>query len=88
MLAGPKKCGKNLFQFQEIVVTGILGGTFVDPTQYMTATTSFNSDLFAAPHQLIADSLHSNDKKTRAILENAIKMISANHGQRLHGKGK
>jgi hypothetical protein len=86
VFAGPKKCGKNLFQ--EIVVTGILGGTFVDPTQYMTSVTSFNSDLFAAPHQLIADSLHSNDQKTRAILENAIKMVSANHGQRIHGKGK
>jgi hypothetical protein len=86
VLAGPKKCGKNLFQ--EVVVTGILGGTFVDPTQYMTSVTSFNSDLFAAPHQLIADSLHSNDQKTRAILENAIKMVSANHGQRIHGKGK
>jgi hypothetical protein len=86
VLAGPKKCGKNLFQ--EIVVTGILGGTFVDPTQYMTSVTSFNSDLFAAPHQLIADSLHSNDQKTRSILENAIKMVSANHGQRIHGKGK
>ena len=69
-------------------MTGILGGTFVDPTQYMTSVTSFNSDLFAAPHQLIADSLHSNDPKTRAILENAIKMVSANHGQRIHGKGK
>jgi hypothetical protein len=86
VFAGPKKCGKNLFQ--EIVVTGILGGTFVDPTQYMTSVTPFNSDLFAAPHQLIADSLHSNDPKTRAILENAIKMVSANHGQRIHGKGK
>lgn len=86
VFAGPKKCGKNLFQ--EIVVTGILGGTFVDPTQYMTSVTSFNSDLFAAPHQLIADALHSNDQKTRAILENAIKMVSANHGQRLHEKGK
>jgi hypothetical protein len=86
VFAGPKKCAKNLFQ--EVVVTGILGGTFVDPTQYMTATTSFNSDLFAAPHQLIADSLHSNDQKTRSILENAIKMVSANHGQRVHGKGK
>jgi len=86
VFAGPKKCGKNLFQ--EVVVTGILGGTFVDPTQYMTATTSFNSDLFAAPHQLIADSLHSNDQKTRSILENAIKMVSANHGQRVHAKGK
>jgi hypothetical protein len=86
VFAGPKKCGKNLFQ--EVVVTGILGGTFVDPTQYMTSVTSFNSDLFAAPHQLIADSLHSNDQKTRAILENAIKMVSANHGQRIHGKGK
>jgi hypothetical protein len=86
VLAGPKKCGKNLFQ--EVVVTGILGGTFVDPTQYMTSVTSFNSDLFAAPHQLIADSLHSNDPKTRAILENAIKMVSANHGQRIHEKGK
>jgi hypothetical protein len=86
VFAGPKKCGKNLFQ--EIVVTGILGGTFVDPTQYMTSVTPFNSDLFAAPHQLIADSLHSNDQKTRAILENAIKMVSANHGQRIHGKGK
>ena len=69
-------------------MTGILGGAFVDPTQYMTSVTSFNSDLFAAPHQLIADSLHSNDPKTRAILENAIKMVSANHGQRIHGKGK
>jgi hypothetical protein len=86
VVAGPKKCGKNLFQ--EIVVTGILGGTFVDPTQYMTSVTSFNSDLFAAPHQLIADSLHSNDPKTRAILENAIKTVSANHGQRIHAKGK
>jgi hypothetical protein len=86
VFAGPKKCRKNLFQ--EIVVTGILGGAFVDPTQYMTSVTSFNSDLFAAPHQLIADSLHSNDPKTRAILENAIKMVSANHGQRIHGKGK
>jgi len=86
VFAGPKKCGKNLFQ--EVVVTGILGGTFVDPTQYMTATTSFNSDLFTAPHQLIADSLHSNDQKTRSILENAIKMVSANHGQRVHAKGK
>jgi hypothetical protein len=71
-----------------VVVTGILGGTFVDPTQYMTSVTSFNSDLFAAPHQLIADSLHSNDPKTRAILENAIKMVSANHGQRMHENGK
>ena len=86
VFAGPKKCGKNLFQ--EVVVTGILGGTFVDPTQYMTSVTSFNSDLFAAPHQLIADSLHSNDQKTRAILENAIKTVSANHGQRIHAKGK
>src|SRR6202008_1984427 len=32
------------------------GGTSVDPTQYMTSVTPFNSDLFAAPHQLIADS--------------------------------
>jgi hypothetical protein len=80
VLAGPKKCGKNLFQ--EVVVTGILDGTFADPSQYMTSVTTFNSDLFAAPHQLIADSLHSNDQKTRAILENAIKMVSANQGQR------
>jgi hypothetical protein len=43
VFAGPQKCAKNLFQ--EIVVTGILGGTFVDPTQYMTSVTSFNSDL-------------------------------------------
>jgi hypothetical protein len=86
VLAGPKKCGKNLFQ--DAIVSKIFGGSMADPTQSMYGATTFNSELFAAAHLMIADTLHSSDPKCKAALESAIKMTTATRFQRVHGKGK
>lgn len=86
VLAGPKKCGKNLFQ--DAIVSKIFGGSMADPTQSMYGATTFNSELFAAAHLMIADTLHSSDPKSKAALESAIKMTTATRFQRVHGKGK
>jgi hypothetical protein len=86
VLAGPKKCGKNLFQ--DVIVSNIFGGSMADPTQSMYGATTFNSELFSAAHLMIADTLHSSDPKCKAALESAIKMTTATRYQRVHGKGK
>jgi hypothetical protein len=56
--------------------------------QSMYGATTFNSELFAAAHLMIADTLHSSDPKCKAALESAIKMTTATRFQRVHGKGK
>jgi hypothetical protein len=86
ILAGPKKCGKNLFQ--DSIVSKVFGGSMADPTQSMYGATSFNSELFRAAHLMIAYSLHSSDPKCKAALESAIKMTTATRYQWVHGKGR
>ena len=86
VLAGPKKCGKNLFQ--DVIISKIFGGSMADPTQSMYGSTTFNSELFAAAHLMMADTLHSSDPKCKAALESAIKMTTATRYQRVHGKGR
>ena len=52
VLAGPKNCGKSLFQD---IVTELLGGRTGRPFSYMSGKTDFNSELFGAEHLVIAD---------------------------------
>jgi len=85
VLAGPKNCGKSLFQD---IVTEILGGRIGKPYSYMAGKTEFNSDLFAAEHWVIADEIPHRDISHRRAFGARIKDCTVNKSMQYQGKFK
>jgi hypothetical protein len=86
VLVGAADCGKSFLQNK--IITPLLGGRSAKPYQYMTAQTSFNSDLFKGEHLIIADETPATDYDSRCAFGAGIKNIVAEPMQRLHAKGK
>jgi hypothetical protein len=85
VLAGPSGCGKSLFQS---FVTAFLGGRVGKPYRYMTAETSFNSDVCAAEHWAIEDENASTDIRTRRTFGASLKEATVNVEISIHAKGR
>jgi CHC2 zinc finger/Toprim-like len=86
ILVGPRDNGKTFFQSE--ILTSVLGGRAARPYQYMTGQTSFNSDLFAAEHQMISDEVPRTDLASRRMFGTFLKDVTSNPDQRLHAKHK
>ncbi len=86
VLIGPADCGKSFLQNK--IITPLLGGREAKPYQYMTAQTSFNSDLFKAEHLIIADETPATEYSERCAFGAGIKNMVAEPMQRLHAKGR
>lgn len=82
-IAGPRNCGKSLFQK---ILTELLGARFARPYAFMAGRTEFNKDLFAAEHLVVEDDVPSTRLEDRRNFGAHIKEITANEGQRLHAK--
>lgn len=82
-LAGPRDCGKSLWQK---IVTVLFGGRFARPYTFMAGRTEFNKDLFEAEHLIVEDDVPSTRLEDRRNFGAKIKEITANEGQRLHAK--
>lgn len=85
VLAGPRNCGKSLFQD---LVTQMLGGRAGLPYRYISGATEFNRDLFSNEHLMIADQIPQRDIEARRRFGSKIKDITVNHVQSLHAKHK
>ena len=85
VMAGPRNCGKNLFQD---LITEMLGGRLARPYRYITGKTEFNSDLFQAEHLMIADESAHADITSRRTFGTKIKDFTVNQFQQWHGKHK
>lgn len=85
VMAGPRNCGKNLFQD---LITEMLGGRVARPYRYMTGKTEFNADLFQAEHLMIADEAPFHDITSRRLFGTRIKDFAVNQYQSCHGKHK
>lgn len=83
VLAGPKNCGKSLFQD---IVTELLGGRTGRPFSYMSGKTDFNSELFGAEHLVIADENSNRDMNSRRLFGSRIKDYTENTSMHCHGK--
>lgn len=86
VLAGPAGCGKSFWQNR--VITPLLGGRCAKPVQFMSGTTTFNSDLIASEHLMLEDESFKTDLKSRRGFSAAIKNFTVNPTQRAHGKGQ
>ena len=82
-LAGPKNCGKSLWQN---LITELLGGRVAKPYSYMTGRTSFNSELFAAEHLMIEDEAASTDMRARRAFGAELKNMTVNENRHFHAK--
>ena len=85
VMAGPRNCGKNLFQD---LITEMLGGRVARPYRYMTGKSEFNADLFQAEHLMIADEAPYQDIASRRLFGTRIKDFAVNQFQSCHGKHK
>ena len=84
-LAGPRNCGKSLFQD---LVTQMLGDRVGLPYRYISGATEFNRDLFSNEHLMIADQIPQRDIDARRRFGSKMKDITVNHVQSLHAKHK
>ena len=84
-LAGPRDCGKSLWQQ---IIREVLGGREANPYAYMTGRTDFNRDLFAAEVLSFGDEVASTDYRNRVKFGGLIKQFVVNTSQRCHGKGR
>ena len=82
-IAGPRNCGKSLFQK---LITVLFGNRFSRPYAFMAGRTEFNKDLFEAEHLIVEDDVPSTRLEDRRNFGAKIKEITANEGQRLHAK--
>lgn len=85
VIAGPENCGKSVLQS---LITHMLGGRASSPYKYMEGSTDFNSEIFSAEHGLIGDSNHKLGKGARRAFGAAIKELTVNPEQWVHGKHK
>ncbi|MBM4012781.1 MAG: hypothetical protein FJ286_15685 [Planctomycetes bacterium] len=84
-LAGPRDCGKSLWQQ---IIRELLGGREANPYAYMTGRTDFNRDLFGAEVLSFGDEVASTDYRNRVKFGGMIKQFVVNTTQRCHGKGR
>ncbi len=84
-LAGPRECGKSLWQN---LITEILGGRAAKPFRYMSGESPFNSDLFGAEHLMVEDEAGSTDLRVRREFGARIKDFTVNQVQSCHAKGR
>lgn len=84
-IAGPRDCGKSLFQ---ALITEIFGGRSAKPYRYMSGGTEFNGDLFAAEHLMIEDEVACTDIQARRHFGARIKDFTVNATQSCHGKNR
>lgn len=82
VLAGPAECGKSLLQ---TIITWLLGRE-CKPYAYMTGSTDFNSELFAAEHLRLDDEQASTEMRARRAFGARVKELLFGHAQRMHGK--
>lgn len=85
VLAGPEGCGKSVLQS---LITTMLGGRASSPYKYMTGSTEFNGEIYSAEHGLIGDQNHKTTKGSRRAFGAAIKELTVNPEQWVHGKHK
>jgi len=83
VLCGKKDSGKSMLQK---IITLIIGGRSAKPYQFMTDTTSFNSDMFKAEHLCIGDEQATTDIRSRRAFGAQVKQISGEDTQRCHPK--
>jgi len=84
-LIGPGGCGKTFMQW---CITGVLGGRYARPYQYMVGKTPFNEDLAMAEHHIMGDEEMSYDIRARKKFGAMIKQLCVEPAMRVHGKGK
>jgi hypothetical protein len=84
-IAGPPRCGKSLLQ---ALITELLGGRSGKPYGFMTGTTDFNSELFAAEHLMIEDEAASSDPRVRKSFGAMLKAFAVNRDHRCHAKNR
>jgi len=85
MMAGPKDCGKSLWQS---FLTLLMGGRSAKPFQFAMGQTAFNADLFGAEHLIVEDESASTDMRVRRAFGHFIKGVAANEHQRMHAKNR
>lgn len=83
VIAGPAECGKSLLQ---TIITWMVGGRECKPYAYMTGSTDFNSELFAAEHLRLDDEQASTDMRARRAFGARVKELLFGHAQRMHAK--
>jgi hypothetical protein len=82
ILAGPSGCGKN--RLQEELITGLLGGRYANPAEYLFGGDDFNADVFSAEHLLLSEiPLASQKMVDRNSFMEKIKTVVANALQRM-----
>lgn len=84
-IAGPADSFKSSLQN---LITLMLGGRVAKPYRYMSGSTTFNKDLFAAEHLMIEDEVALNTIKNRLHFAARIKDFTVNETQSCHGKGR
>jgi len=85
-IAGPAGAGKNLFtELVRLIFGGRMPGK---PYAFMTGRTEFNADFFGCELLTIEDEAESTDIRARRQFGARVKMVTANHIQWLHCKGK
>ena len=82
-MAGPKKCGKSLFQQ---IITELLGGRSAKAYRYMSEGTEFNGELMGAEHLMVEDDVAGKDIRARRTFGARIKDITVNQVQSCHAK--
>jgi hypothetical protein len=82
-IAGPRGCGKSLFQK---FLTEVFGGRSGKPYGFMMGATPFNRELFGAEHLMIEDEVASQDLRVRRSFGSFIKQMVANEVIGCHGK--
>lgn len=82
-LAGPRNCGKSLWQN---LITDLLGGRVAKPYTFLIGKTTFNSELFAAEHLMVEDEVASSDMRARRAFGAALKNITVNENRYYQAK--
>ena len=82
-IAGPRDCGKSLFQS---LITKLLGGRAAKAYRYMSDRTEFNGELVGAEHLIIDDDIASRDIRARRSFGARLKEITVNPVLSCHAK--
>jgi hypothetical protein len=83
IMAGPRECGKSLWQH---IFTEILGGRAGKPYRYIIGGTEFNAELIGCEHLALEDECPSSDIRHRRNLGARIKDLTVNRDISCHGK--
>ena len=80
---GKRDSGKSLLQ---ALLTLWFGGRASQPFRYMSGSTSFNAEIYAAEHAMIEDDGSATDIKTRRKFTDMIKEFTAKREHSVHPK--